>query len=125
MLDKRTLALLEYINGECGGGYKIFSTEELINALPAVFGADAEGVRECVKTLSERDYISVKYQDEKEVCLSPLMKGRLVFENRIDDEIEKVRSERRYFVFSFVGALSGGVLAGLITAVILFIFGVR
>ena len=80
MLDKRSLALLNIINEEClGTGYKIFCVDELADALPASFGMDSEGIRVCIKTLSEHEYVSVKYEDEREVCLSLLPKGRLVF----------------------------------------------
>lgn len=125
MLDKRCLALLNIINGECvGTGYKIFSISDLVASMPIHFGMDGAGVYECVKTLSEREYISVKYQDDKEICLSPLTKGRLVFENKIDEELEKSRAEKRYFFFSFIGGLLGGGAAVILTVIILAITGV-
>ena len=124
MLDKRCLALLNIINGECvGTGYKIFSISDLISSMPVHFGMDGAGIYECIKTLSEREYISVKYQDDKEICLSPLTKGRLVFENKIDDEMEKSRAEKRYFFFSFIGGLLGGGAAVILTVIILAIAG--
>lgn len=124
MLDKRCLAFLEYIDKACDrGGYKIFAVEELVSAMPAEFGADAEGVEECVLNLSAKEYISVKYMDEAEICLSPLTKGRLVFEQRLDEEIEKSRAEKRYFAFAFLGALSGGALVALFAAVIRLLAG--
>ena len=109
MLDKRCLSLLNIINRECvGTGYKIFATEDLLSYMPARFGLDKDSVLDCVKTLSEHEYISVKYQDDFEICLSPLNKGRLVFENQIDGEIEKARAQKFYFIYSFLGALIGG-----------------
>lgn len=124
MLDKRSLKLLEYIDKECqSGGYKVFTTKELISAFPEDDIADEDGVRECVRTLADREYISVKYQDDAEVCLMPLSKGRLVFENRLDDEIEKFRAERRYFIFSFLGAMAGGFIVALIVAAVLLLAG--
>lgn len=118
MLDKRSLSLLEYIDKACeGGGYKIFAVEELVSAMPAEFGADAEVVEECVLNLSAKEYVCVKYMDETEICLSPLAKGRLVFEQRLDDEIEKSRAEKRYFAFAFSGAFAGGVAAFVFWAI--------
>ena len=100
MLDKRCLSLLNIINRECvGTGYKIFSTEDLLTNMPARFGLDNQSVLDCVKSLAEHEYISVKYQDEFEICLCPLNKGRLVFENRIDGEIEKARAQKFYFLY--------------------------
>ena len=110
MLDKRCIELLNIINHECkDSGYKIFSVGELISLMPERFGIDGLGLIECIKTLYEREYISVKYQDDNEVCICPLTKGRLVFENRLEEELEKSRAEKRYFLFSFVGALAGGI----------------
>lgn len=114
MLDKRCVSLLEYIDKECAeGGYKVFEVKELLAALPAEFGADAEELERCVLTLSAKEYINVKYIDEEEICLIPLSRGRLVFERRLDEEIERSRAERRYFAFSFTGAFFG---AGFVAA---------
>ncbi len=122
MLDKRSLSVLEYFDKEClNCGYKVFEIEDIISFMPKEYGLDKENLLECVKTLSENGYISVKYIDEVEVCLTPLPKGRLVFENRLDTEIEQVRAERRYFRYSFLGALLGGGAIALISFVILFL----
>ena len=119
MLDKRSLALLNVINGEClSSGYKVFSIEELVLSMPAHFGMDGAGIKECLSTLAEREYISVKYEDDFEVCACPLPKGRLVFENRIDEQMERARAEKRYFAYSFLGSFLGGALVMLIACLI-------
>lgn len=119
MLDKRCLALLNIINAECvNSGYKIFSTEQLISSMPTHFNLDSEQIFECISTLSSKEYISIKYQDEFEVCLCPLTKGRLVFENRLEEEIEKSLDRKRYFLYSFFGGLSGGILANILYLII-------
>ncbi len=119
MLDKRCLKLLDILNGEClNSGYKVIEIPALIAAMPAPFGMDEEALRECLETLSSREYISVKYEDEKEVCLCPTPKGRLVFENRIDDEIIEHRSRKYYFLYSFLGSAFGGALTALIAFLI-------
>ncbi len=126
MLDKRCFALLEYLNRQClNTGYKVFSNEELIGVLPAEYGMDIDSLKECLKDLAEREYVSIKFLDDKEVCLCPLTKGRLVFENRLEDEIVKSRAEKRYFLSGAIGALTGGVIGSLIQAVIFFLAGGR
>ncbi len=123
MLDKRTIALLKIIDGECTrGGYKIFSTEELLSSMPIDFNVDEDGIRESINILSEKQYINVKYQDEKEVCLVPLPKGRLVFENIIDGEIEKSRAERQYLICSLIGGIIGGAAAFLMGVILCLIW---
>ena len=115
MLDKRCIALLEYLNKESlSNSYKVFEIEDIISLMPAHYGFDRDSVKECIRALSEREYISVKYQDDNEVCLLPLTKGRLVFENRIDNEILKKQAERRYFFYSFIGGVSGAFIASIV-----------
>ena len=119
MLDKRSMALLKIINEECvNSGYKIFSVEQLINSLPSELGVDENVFLICIKNLFDRQYISVKYQDENEICLVPLAKGRVVFENIIDEEIERNSIKKKYFAFSFCGGIVGSILGGVIVAII-------
>lgn len=124
MLDKRSLSLLAFIEKECsGGGYKIFSAEELVSSFPQELCSDSDGVSESIRALSEKGYISVKYADEREVCLSTLPKGRAVLENGREEKAERLLSEKRYFRYSFLGALIGGAAAFLFTALVLFLSG--
>lgn len=125
MLDKRTKALLDIINKECvNSGYKVLEINDLVASMPTEFGIDKEGVVDSINTLSEKEFVSVKYLDEIEVCLSPLPKGRLDFEKQIEEQIEKKDCERRYFLFSFLGGMVGGLLVGIIFTLI-FLFGGR
>ena len=124
MLDKRCLALLNVINAEClNSGYRVFSFEELALSMPKHLGVDSAEVERCLSTLLEREYISIKYQDEKEVLTCPLPKGRLVFEKRIEEQTEKVIAEKRYFIYSFIGSLSGGLFATVILIILLTVIG--
>ena len=124
MLDKRCLALLEYINCECqSSAYKIFAVDEFVSAMPSHFLIDKEGVRECIRNLSQHEYISVKYEDESEVCLTPLTKGRLVFENKLDEEISRRQSERKYFAYSAFGGFLGGFVSGIIVLIVMALIG--
>ncbi len=117
MLDERSLALLKIINGECvGTGYKIFALEDLVFSLPREFYMDKEGVAKLILNLCEREYISVKYQDENEVCACTLPKGRTVFENAVNMEIQARRVEKRYFLYAFFGGVSGGAIGAIVTA---------
>ncbi len=123
MLDKRCLSLLEVINSACeNSNYKVFTVEELISLMPSYFNIDQYGVLECVKTLWEREYISVKYQDDFEICMCPLTKGRLVFENQLSEEIEKMRAEKRYFLYSFLGAILGGAIITALALLVALVF---
>ena len=115
LLDERTLALLNFINQNCiDGGYKVFTILELIESFPAPFIVDEEGVNESLAILAKNDYISIKYQDGFEICVSALSKARREFENSLKQEIENKNLQFRCFLFSFLGGLLGATLIGLI-----------
>ena len=121
MLDKSCFDLLKFLSAECKDcGYKIFSTEELARASGCRLEKD---LSEILQTLTDREYICVKYQDEREICLSTTQKGRLFEEKRIDAEVEKLRLERKYFVYAFSGALVGGLVSGIIALIITLVGG--
>ncbi len=124
MLDERSLALLDIINNACPeSGYKIFDVGELTDGLSTKYAIDIDGVRECIKNLSSHEYISVKYEDEREICACPLSKGRLAFENRIDAEIDRARDKRKFFIYSFLGGAIGSFIAAALFALFRLIFG--
>lgn len=126
MLDRRTLKLLDVLNNECdGSGYKVFFISDLLLSLPEQYKTDVTGIRDCIDALAAREYISVKYEDENEICLTTLSKGRFAFENRIDEEIEKHDSAVKYYLYSALGAFTGGAAAALVFATLFLLFGGR
>ena len=121
MLDRLSLVLLNIINDECSdSGYKVFSIDDVMQSFPTRFKVEEEGVRESLNNLSAREYVIVKYEDEKEFCAIPTAKGRLVFENRIEQEIERAQTAKKYFVYSALGAFLGGIFAFVIATVLTF-----
>ena len=124
MLDHRTDALLDIINSNCQtGGYKVFLIEDLLSAMPSAFGIDETALLDCLDVLKNHQYISVKYQDDIEICLMPLIKGKVESENRLDQEIEKMNCQKQYFLASFLGGLAGGVITSVILIIIMLIGG--
>ena len=124
MLDKRCFALLDIINARCQvSGYKIFDINELVSAMPKYFRADESVVKDCIVALFEAGYLNVKYQDDNEVCLCPLPKGRMVFEDKISQFIESNHLQKKVFVNAFLGSLLGGALGGILVSIALRLFG--
>ena len=118
MLDERTFALLNLINLECqNGGYKVFLIKDLLLSMDK-YSLDEFDFLESIERLKDHQYISVKYQDDTEICLAPLIKGRLESEKRLEKQIEQSQTERKYFLYSFLGGVVGGVLASGIALVI-------
>ena len=125
MLDYRCLSVLEYIIKECETpSFKIISVEEILSAMPIEYGFDTSAILSCIDTLFSKGYISVKYKDENEICLSPLPKGRQVFENRLDEEIKKNNIKKTCAMFSFLGSLIGALISG-VAFVLVYFLGAR
>lgn len=122
MLSENTLKLLNFIGDECQEKkYKVFNFSELANLYSKNDNVDVKSVQETVKFLFERGYISVKYLDEIEVCLAVLDKGRQELENNSQAESLFVKNCNRNFLWAFWGALIGGAVSALLSAV-LFMF---
>ncbi len=118
MLDERTFALLNLINLECqNGGYKVFLIKDLLLSMDK-YSFDEYDFLEGVERLKNHQYISVKYQDDTEICLAPLTRGRLESEQRLQKQIETIEREKKDFFYSFLGGLCGGVLANVLTLII-------
>jgi len=110
MLDERSLYLLNIINSQCNGSeYKIFDLKELVDSFPDRLNTDIEQIRELLKDLALKEYVSVKYEDDIEICACPLQKGRLESETVIERQIERQKDSKKYFIYSFFGALLGGI----------------
>lgn len=119
MLDKRTESVLSGINTLCAEGtYKILETEEILAVLPRKFKIDADGLKQMVKYLKDRDYIDVKYSDEQQYCLCTLPKGRLYFESVGKEKREGGKRSKRLFWAAFLGGIGGSVIGGVIGALI-------
>ena len=117
MLDKLNKAIIKVLNDLCGGSsYKILEISEVIDKL-AKFSIDYEILNNNLHYLQERQYIDIKYIDEKEVCLALLPKARI----HSEEEEEEVKKKISYYklaiitsICSVIGAFIGGFLAGMI-----------
>ena len=125
MLDERAFALLDIINFECGGGgYKVFFIKDLLSCLPKHLLVNEDQLFGCIETLADHQYINVKYQDQNEICLTSLVKGRLESENRLDEKIERLETNKKNFLFSFLGGVLGGVCAFLLALIFKLLGGI-
>ena len=124
MLDKRTGALLAALNALCeNGGYKILSLKDILGKMPPELHAEESDVRSGLCALREREYIRVKYEDDREFCLCTLPKGRFFYENRAEERDEGAKVKRKFFLSGFFGSLAGGVLAALAALAVLLLAG--
>lgn len=123
MLDKRTEKALSIINTQCEeGSYKVLDANELLSLFPAKYRPDREGLNDIINYLCEREYIKIKYSDDKVYCLSPLPKGRLYHENAVLEQKNKF-SYNRLVLAAFIGSVFGGLLGAALYGIILKILG--
>ena len=110
MLDEMTFALLNAINLECqNGGYKVFAIKDLL-FLMGKYSFDEYDLLESVERLKNHQYISVKYQDDNEICLAPLVKGKIESEDRLQHQIAQSEEQKKHFFYSFLGGACGSAL---------------
>lgn len=105
MLDKRSEALLRIINEECKeGSYKVLEVDDLIREMTHKYKIDSEGIAQLMGYLASGEYVSVKYGDEQVFCVSPLPRGRRIFEVEQDEKRFKKHVKIKYFFFFIIGA---------------------
>ncbi len=107
MIDKQAFALLKTVYKNANFGYKVFDIVELISLIPKEYAFDVEKFNESINTLLANGYISVKYQDDAEICLSILPSGRLVFENFDREKKDNQKIKNRYYLSAFWGSFVG------------------
>ena len=107
MIDKQAFALLKTIYKNANFGYKVFDIIELISLVPKEYAFEVEKFNESINTLLANGYISVKYQDDAEICLSILPSGRLVFENFDREKKDNQKIKNRYYLSAFWGSFVG------------------
>lgn len=97
MLDKRSEVLLRIINKECNeGSYKVIDVDDILRLMPNRFKVDLETINQLMNYLKSGDYISIKYSDNEVFCVSPLPRGRRMFE--LEKE-ERRLSKKKIFKF--------------------------
>ncbi len=124
MLDYMSKKLLNILHGECKhSAYKVFSFAELALFLPKNDKIDEEELRNLLKNLSVREYISIRYEDESEVCLCMLPDGRAAVENDFQESVVRERTAKGLFTYSFIGGVAGGIFTAIIFVALYFLIG--
>ena len=124
MLDKISLTLLTIIDEQCAlNGYRVFEFDELVKLLPTP-STNLSVIKECLVNLNASGYISIKYQDEFEVCMISLPKGRQLIERERATEQTLAQFKRIHLKNSLLGGFLGGVVASLLSLIIFLIIGV-
>ena len=112
MLDKQTSILLANLNSICqDGSYKVIEKKDLINLNSKKNKLDEDSLKAMIDHLKERDYLSIKYSDDKVYCLSVLPKGRL-----FDEKSKELAKEKRKYNKLIIVTLSLSSIASFVGA---------
>ena len=114
MLDKRIEALLRIINKECNeGSYRVLEVDDLIRLMPKKFKVDFDTISQLMGYLKTGEYVSVKYSDNEVFCVSPLPRGRRIFEVEQEEKNSNKKSKlKKFFLLTFYLLLIFGVSLG-------------
>lgn len=114
MLDKRSEALLRIINKECNeGSYRVLEVDDLIRLMPKKFKVDFDTISQLMGYLKTGEYVSVKYSDNEVFCVSPLPRGRRIFEVEQEEKNSSKKSKlKKFFLLTFYLLLIFGVSLG-------------
>lgn len=121
MLDLRTFELLKLLYKRCpSGSYKIVTSDEMIEGFPARYGADKDLIRQMIINLSQKGFLSLRYEGEGEYCVSLTPEGRLFFENESKAKLDKkykITDLLPYF-FNFLSIFTAIFLAEMIIKIV-------
>ena len=71
MLDKKTRAVLAYLETQCpGGSFKVLEKQDIVAAMPARLALTAEEIDSIVAYLDRSEFVVLKYLDEQQMCLT-------------------------------------------------------
>jgi len=122
MLDRRTAQLLMELNKICSDEtYKVIEKEELCKTMPKKYKLTNEVLEQIIDHLVERKYVSLKYADENEVCVSVLPKGKLFKERNDELSMEKNKRFEIAWVAMICGAVGAFFGSALATIILLLI----
>lgn len=120
MLDKPTSELLKTLIDTCGYEYEVLEFKEIIQQLKRKAGV--ERLKLQLTYLEKMHMISIKYQDEQEICVAPTPTAFAY----VDDKNEAI-AERSALSASdfeklrrtcFIGAMLGGAAVMVIVPII-------
>lgn len=103
MLDKRSEALLRIINRECNeGSYKVIDVDDIIRLMPSKFKVDLDTINQLMNYLKNCEYVSIKYSDKEVFCVSPLPRGRRMFEVEREEKQLSKKKVVKFFTMSML-----------------------
>ena len=120
MLDKKTATVLNMLATEVGYSYKVVKKQQLVGALPKKYALTEDELVAIIAFLKENEYLTVKYQDQKEICLALSVKAESYLSGEQEPSVKAQMSKGQTwmlvaltFVAAFLGALAAVLLGKL------------
>lgn len=112
--------ILNYINKECGTDYKIFEIDDIYDELARLNHSKNIDIKNILNNLENKQFISIKYIDNINVCLCITELGKQILNNASDKiqknkkiKIEIIILSILIFIFAFLGAFLGTIICNL------------
>ncbi len=126
-MNKKEIKILSYIVNNSEVGEAVVMDKEELFAEISADTIDKGEIDRIVKTLSDDGLIALKYTDGRRYCIEQLSRGKLVIdaeENRgIDTSIKVKVDYKKIAKTAFAwGAIGGGIIALIITAIAIGLF---
>lgn len=121
MLEKKVAILLRIVVKMCGEKFQVIDKNEIIKAMGVKYYVETPSLMIMLRLLAGKDLITIKYEDETEVCLCATRKGVDYVEDvRIISNANTNKAKITYrvyiivFICALLGAIVGSILAELI-----------
>ena len=121
MIDEIEKKVLYYVYNECGDNFKVMEKTDLDEFMSSNFSKQKISISKVLKSLSNLNYIQIKYCDDNKYCISITDQGKQVFESEKLNDIssKKMKYEMMGLIFiigffAFVGSFLGTLLCKLI-----------
>ncbi len=112
--------ILNYINKECGTSYKILEIDDIHNEIEKIISQKNIDIKNILNNLENKQFISIKYIDNINVCLCVTELGKQIVNNAKDkmQKNKKIKIEIVFLlflllIFAFLGAFLGTIICNL------------
>ena len=129
MLDKQTAAMLKLIlEASPDGESVVIEKKDILEKIGQSVDIDADALKEAAERLALAGFINIVYQDDEVYGIASLAKGRAAAEKIVNakkPELDIFKPEfsspinlNKVFQYAFMGALTGGIIAGAIFSIL-------
>jgi hypothetical protein len=120
-VDKKVEKILNFLSNDVGSSYSILEKSEIVDALAPKVEVTAAELTSALNYLADKEYVSIKYQSESEVCLAVTSRTDSFLQYKNGDTERAVLTKKQHammFAIGVVGAFVGALLAVLLAKIL-------